>query len=88
MRTSFSQVAKVSRWIGVSNVVGGASEVRVEATQQVEDELRVEDSVSNITNCIGGSLHLFAVLINGEVALSHVVKLVTKEDGVGGLARL
>jgi hypothetical protein len=40
--------------------------------------------VVDITGCISGSLFL-AVLIDGEVTLSHGVHLVTKEDCIGSL---
>lgn len=38
----------------------------------------------NIIECISGSLFL-AILIDGEVILSHGVHLVTKEDCIGSL---
>jgi hypothetical protein len=40
--------------------------------------------VVDIIECISGSLFL-AILVDGEVILSHGVHLVTKEDCIGSL---
>jgi hypothetical protein len=44
--------------------------------------------VADVTQCISDGLHLLAKLVGGQVALSHGVELVTKEDGAGNLVRL
>ena len=44
--------------------------------------------MADVTQGIGSGLHLLAVVVDGEVALSHRVELVTQEDGAGGLVRL
>lgn len=74
--------------IRVDNVDGNAREARIEAVQQVEDELQVEDCVADITERIGGGFHILVVLVDGEVALGHGVELVAKEDGTRSIVRL
>ena len=78
---------KFRKQIKVNNVEGNAREARVEAVQQVEDELQVEDGAVDITERIGGGLHILVVLV-GEVALGHGVELVAKEDGTRSIVRL
>jgi hypothetical protein len=54
----------------------------------VKNELRIDDGVADVTQGIGSSLHLLAVVVNGEVTLSHQVEFVTQEDGARGFVRL
>ena len=44
--------------------------------------------MANVTQGVGGGLHLLAVRINGEITLGHGVELVAEEDGAGSLVRL
>jgi hypothetical protein len=68
--------------------VGGARKAGVEASQQVEDELRVEDGVADVAQGISRGFHLLAVGVDGEVTLSHRMEFVTQEDSSRGLVRL
>lgn len=49
---------------GTSEVVGGAGETWVEATLQVEDELRLMNGVAEVEEGTDGGLHLMAVVGN------------------------
>ena len=71
--------------MAVIDVVRSAGEARIEAAQEVEDELRFGDGTADVAERIGGGLHLLAVLVDGGVALGHGVELVTQEDGTWGL---
>lgn len=68
---------EVWRRVGVRDVVGDTGEAGVEAAKEVEDKLRDNDSIADITQGIIGGLHLLAEVMDGEVTLSHRVEFVT-----------
>ena len=60
-----------------------AGEARVEAAQEVKDELRVDDGMTNVTKGVSSGLHLLAVLANGEVALDEGAEACVETQGLG-----
>jgi len=69
------------KYSGVGDVVGGVGEVRIEATQKGEDELRVLDKMADVAKSGGLDLQPLAVHRDGAVTLHHGVKFVEEEDG-------
>ena len=84
----FAGGGEVRQRVRIGDVVGGAGEARVEAAQEVEDELRVGDDAADITKRVGGGLHLLGIVVDRGVALGHQVELVAQEDGARGLVGL
>jgi hypothetical protein len=84
----FAGGGEVRQRVRIGDVVGGAGEARVEATQEVEDKLRVGDDAADITKRVGGGLHLLGIVVDGGVALGHRVELMAQEDGARGLVGL
>jgi hypothetical protein len=70
------------------DVVGDARVDLVEAAQEVEDEVRLRDGLPDVAQFVGLLLHANAVGVNGQVPLSHRVKLVIQEDGARSFVRL
>jgi hypothetical protein len=79
---------EVRQPVQVGDVVGGDGEAGVEATEEVQDELWVGDGAADIAEHVGGGLHPLRVVVDGGIALSHGVKLVTQEDGTRSLVGL
>jgi hypothetical protein len=59
--------------------------MRIEAAQNIEDELRVSDVATDIAERVGGGLHPLAVVVDGGVALGHGVELVLRKMARGAL---
>jgi hypothetical protein len=76
------------KWRRVGDDVGGVDKAGVEATQKVQHELCWRDGVPDLSEGIGGALHLLGISVDGEVALGQVVELLFKDDGVRLLVRL
>jgi hypothetical protein len=70
------------------DVVGDARVDLVEAAQEVEDEVGLRDGLPDVAQFVGLLLHANAVGVNGQVPLSHRVKLVIQEDGARSFVRL
>jgi hypothetical protein len=67
--------------VGSSDVVGSAGVVLFQATEEVEDQLRLGDGVADVAELVGGRLDAEAVVVNGGFSLSHGVELLAQEDG-------
>lgn len=63
------------------DVVGDAGVDLVESAQEVEDEVGLTYGLPDVAQFVGLLLHANAVGVNGQVPLSHRVKLVIQEDG-------
>jgi hypothetical protein len=66
---------------GVGDIVDGVGEVRIEATQKGEDELRVLHGMGYIAKSGGLSLQPLAVRRDGAVPLHHGVEFIEEKDG-------
>lgn len=65
---------------GARDVVGRAGEARVDAAEEVEDELGLGDGVANVAEGISRRLHALTIVGDGEIALGHGVELVMQID--------
>jgi hypothetical protein len=65
---------------GVGDVVGGDGELGVQAANEVEDELRLRDGVTDITKRVSEGLHALTVVSDRRVTLNKSMKLVIEVD--------
>jgi hypothetical protein len=66
----------------VSYVVGCGGELGVQAVDEVEDELGLEDGVADVAKRVDEGFDVVIVIGNRGIPLNRSVKLIAKVDGV------